>query len=51
MMYNTFNMGIGMIIAVSPEDADTALKAIKDAGEDPYLIGYAETGEKGVSLC
>ena len=39
MMYNTYNMGIGMIVAVRPEDVDAAMKAIKDAGETPYVIG------------
>lgn len=51
IMYNTYNMGIGMILAVSPEDADTTMKAIKDAGEEPYLLGHLEAGEKGIALC
>ncbi|MCI5650192.1 MAG: phosphoribosylformylglycinamidine cyclo-ligase [Fusicatenibacter sp.] len=51
MMYNTYNMGIGMVLAVNPEDVDTALKAIKAAGETPYVIGHIEAGEKGVVLC
>ena len=51
MMYNTYNMGIGMIVAVRPEDVDTAMKAIKDARETPYVIGHIEAGEKGVTLC
>ena len=51
MMYNTYNMGIGMIVAVRPEDVDAAMKAIKDAGETPYVIGHIEAGEKGVTLC
>lgn len=51
MMYNTYNMGIGMIIAVDPEDVDTAIKAVRDAGETPYVIGRIEAGEKGVKLC
>lgn len=51
MMYNTYNMGIGMIIAVDPEDVDTAMKAVRDAGETPYVIGRIEAGEKGVKLC
>ena len=49
-MYNTYNMGIGMILAVNPEDVDTAMKAIRSAGEAPYVIGHIETGEKGVQL-
>lgn len=51
MMYNTFNMGIGMMIAVSPGQADQAIEAVKAAGEIPYLIGKLEAGEKGVTLC
>ena len=50
MMYNTFNMGIGMVIAVDPEDTEAALKAIRMAGEGPYTIGYVDSGEKGVIL-
>lgn len=50
-MYNTFNMGIGMMIAVSPDQADRAVEAVKAAGEIPYLIGKLEAGEKGVTLC
>lgn len=51
MMYNTYNMGIGMVIAVDPADVDTAMKAVRDAGETPYVIGRIEAGEKGVKLC
>ncbi|MDD7740080.1 MAG: phosphoribosylformylglycinamidine cyclo-ligase [Fusicatenibacter sp.] len=51
MMYNTYNMGIGMVLAVNPEDVDAAVKAIKAAGETPYVIGHIEAGEKGVKLC
>lgn len=51
MMYNTYNMGIGMVLAVAPKDADKAMDAIRAAGETPYLIGHAEAGEKGVTLC
>lgn len=51
IMYNTYNMGIGMIIAVDPKDADAALAAVRAAGEVPYLIGSIEEGEKGVVLC
>lgn len=51
MMYNTFNMGIGMIVAVDPGDADKAMEAIKAAGDVPYIIGSVEAGEKGVALC
>ena len=51
MMYNTFNMGIGMVVAVSPEDADKAVEAFAAAGDKAYVIGKIEAGEKGVSLC
>lgn len=51
MMYNTFNMGIGLVLAVAPEDVDTTMEAIKAAGETPYVIGNIEVGEKGVTLC
>ncbi len=51
MMYNTFNMGIGMIIAVAKEDVEKAKAAIQSAGETAYVIGSVEQGEKGVELC
>lgn len=51
MMYNTFNMGIGMVLAVDPEDVDTTMKAIRSTGDTPYVIGHIENGEKGVQLC
>lgn len=51
MMYNTYNMGIGMILAVAPSDVDAAMKAIRQAGEDPYIVGKIEAGQKGVELC
>ena len=51
MMYNTYNMGIGMIVAVDPADAEKAMEAIKAAGDTPYVIGSIEDGEKGVTLC
>lgn len=51
MMFNTFNMGIGMVIAVDPQNTDEAMEAIKAAGETPYLLGFTEVGEKGVTLC
>lgn len=51
VMYNTFNMGIGMMIAVDKGDVDIAMKAIKEAGETPYVVGHIEEGEKGVTLC
>ena len=51
MMYNTFNMGIGLVLAIDPKDVDTVLEAVKAAGETPYVIGHIEAGEKGVTLC
>jgi phosphoribosylformylglycinamidine cyclo-ligase len=51
IMYNTYNMGIGMILAVNPADVDTAMEAIRGAGEIPCVIGHTERGEKGVTLC
>ena len=51
MMYNTFNMGIGMVVAVDPADVDKTMEAIKAAGDQPYVIGHIEAGEKGVTLC
>lgn len=51
MMYNTFNMGIGMVLAVASEDTETVMKAIEAAGEKAYIIGETQAGEKGVTLC
>ena len=51
MMYNTYNMGIGMCLAVDSADTDTVLAALKQAGETAYVIGTAVAGEKGVELC
>lgn len=51
MMYNTFNMGLGMVLALDPKDVDTAMKAIKEAGYECYEVGHVEAGDKGVELC
>ena len=51
MMYNTFNMGLGMVLAIAPEDVDKTMEAIKAAGEEAYVVGRVEAGEKGVTLC
>lgn len=51
MMYNTYNMGVGMVLAVDAADADKTVEALKAAGETPYMLGSVEAGEKGVSLC
>ena len=51
MMYNTYNMGIGMVVAVDPAEVDKTMAAMKEAGDTPYIIGQIEAGEKGVTLC
>ncbi len=51
MMYNTYNMGIGMVVAVDPADVERTMDAIKAEGETPYVIGSIQAGEKGVALC
>lgn len=51
MMYNTFNMGIGMVMAVDPTEANKCMEAVREAGETPYLLGEVRSGEKGVTLC
>ncbi len=50
-MYNTFNMGIGMIIAVDSTEADKTLGLLKASGETAYIIGEITSGEKGVTIC
>ncbi len=49
-MYNTFNMGIGMLFAVAAADTDKALAAVQAAGENAYIVGEIRQGEKGVEL-
>ena len=51
MMYNTYNMGLGMILAVDPADVEKTMEAVKAAGDTPYVVGRCEAGEKGVVLC
>lgn len=51
MMYNTYNMGIGMVVAVNEADVEGTIKAIEAAGDKAYLIGEVKAGEKGVELC
>ena len=51
MMYNTYNMGIGMMLALDPKDAEKAIEALKAVGEEAYVVGSIEAGEKGVTLC
>lgn len=51
MMYNTYNMGLGMVLCVDPADVDKTMEAVKASGETPYVVGKIEDGEKGVTLC
>ncbi len=51
MMYNTFNMGVGMVLAVAPEDVEGTVAALTNAGENAFVIGEVVSGEKGVTLC
>jgi phosphoribosylformylglycinamidine cyclo-ligase len=51
IMYNTYNMGLGMMIAVDKDKADEAVKLIEKAGEKAYIVGEIENGEKGIRLC
>ena len=51
MMYNTYNIGLVIILAVDPADVDKTMEAVKAAGETPYVVGKIEDGEKGVTLC
>ena len=49
-MFNTFNMGVGMVAIVSPEDADRALEVLRAQGEDAYILGTVREGAEGVVL-
>ncbi|MCX7759739.1 MAG: phosphoribosylformylglycinamidine cyclo-ligase [Hydrogenothermaceae bacterium] len=49
-MYKTFNMGIGLIIAIDKEDEKETIQILEDLGEKPYIIGYLEKGEKSVDI-
>ena len=51
MMYNTYNMGIGMVLAVAPGDGARAAQALRACGETVYELGTIAAGEKGISLC
>lgn len=51
MMYNTYNMGLGMVLALDESQVEAAMTAIKEAGEVPYVVGHVEAGEKGVTVC
>ena len=50
-MFNTYNMGVGMITAVDKADVDKTVEAIKAAGETPFILGEIKDGEKGITLC
>ncbi|MBR6382319.1 MAG: phosphoribosylformylglycinamidine cyclo-ligase, partial [Lachnospiraceae bacterium] len=50
MMYNTYNMGLGMVLAVENGCEDTVLQTLESAGEKAYVVGYVEEGEKGVEV-
>ncbi len=50
-MFNTFNMGVGMSLIAAPEDADRAVRILKDMGEDAYVIGEIVSGEEKITLC
>lgn len=51
MMYNTYNMGLGMVLAVDSADVEKTMEAIRSAGDTPYVVGSCVAGKKGVSLC
>ena len=51
VMYNTYNMGVGMMLAVDPSQADRTLEAVRAAGETAFIAGEIVSGEKGVTLC
>lgn len=51
MMYNTYNMGVGMCLAINPADADKTIAAIEAAGDKAFVLGTVVAGEKGVDLC
>ena len=51
MMYNTYNMGIGMMLALDAADAEKAVKVLTEAGEKAWIVGRVEAGEKGVTIC
>ena len=51
MMYNTYNMGLGMVLAVAEADAEKTVEAIRGAGETAWTVGICEAGERGVDIC
>ena len=50
-MFNTFNMGVGMSVTVKKEEADKALRVLREHGEDAYIIGRIEKGEERIKIC
>ena len=50
-MFNTFNMGVGMSVVVSRDDADGALQILRENGEDAYIVGEITKGEESVIIC
>ena len=50
IMYNTYNMGLGMMVAVDPTQVDEAIRLIEAAGEKAYIVGEVKSGDKGVTL-
>ncbi len=50
-MYNTFNMGVGLVIGVAPENVEKAIKALEDSGEKAAVLGKCVSGEKGIEIC
>ena len=50
-LYNTFNMGIGLVVAVDKEKADSVVSHLKEMGEEAYIIGEIKEGSEGVVLC
>ena len=51
MMYNTYNMGIGMMVAVDEKSVNDTLEALERAGETAFVVGEIKAGEKGVTVC
>ena len=51
MMYNTYNMGLGMVLAIDASEVREAVAAIEEAGEKAYIVGNVTAGEKGVDIC
>lgn len=51
MMYNTFNMGVGMVLAIDHEAVEATIEALNNSGEKAFLLGFVVDGEKGVDVC